>query len=652
MDLEGWTIKGFWQIRENMLNKNSSTGLYWLPIYTDIEKKLDKIYKEDPVNLQNCSDLLNSQLNFLQLNRLGVILDRCFRRGNEFSWNGLRETKVAILSSATIEHLIPAIKISLLRRGLIAEIYTHDFGQYLQEVNNRESSLFKFDPNVVIIALDSENVIKNCRISSADPDQALNEAKLFFNNLWGRIKDGCKGQIIQQSIIPTQISLMGSAESYLIDSSAALIGNINYNLKNWASQSKVDMLSLDEHIQRVGFSTWHDRSLWHYSKQDISPQISPLYGDLVSRVIAARAGLTKKCLVLDLDNTLWGGVIGDDGIGGIRIGNGDPVGEAFLAFQKFVLELSKTGIILAVCSKNDLNKALEPFDSHPDMILKQNNFACFIANWDDKASNLRKIAAKLNIGLDSMVFVDDNPFERDLVRKELPMVFVPELPNDPSYYAQCISDSGCFERVNLTEDDRLRAKQYIDNIARSELETAYENIVDYLVSLDMRLKWGYFSEENLIRCTQLINKTNQFNITGSRYLDDEIQKLMADSKYKCIHFRLVDKFGDNGIISTVIIKEINKELICIDTWVMSCRVFGRNVEHAIFQVLIEVCKKNCIKKIIGNYIETGKNSYVAHLFEGLGFINLPKQNPGITSSWIYDLSQKNDTCDYFRIEAI
>lgn len=630
-----------------------SSEQYWLPISDDVGRLMSVFYKAPPNDFRDYWTILNSQLNFIQLNTLIQILDKTSNRYEKFINAGLRKVRVAILSSATIDHLVPAIKISALRKGFVAEIYTHSFGQYLQELNNTESGLIKFNPDIVLVSFDSEHVLKNSALNATSNDKFdLGLSKLFFTSLWEKLRSNFHCQIIQQTCLPTSIPLIGSSEYYIDNCSAAQIEKINFNLRDWAMDSGVDLLLLDRQIQRTGLSIWHDRDLWNYSKQDISPRIAPLYGDLVSRVMAASAGLSKKCLVMDLDNTLWGGVIGDDGLGGIRIGNGDAVGEAYLAFQKFILELSGVGVILAVCSKNDLNKALEPFNNHPDMLLKKEDIACFIANWNDKPSNIREIASRLNIGLDSLVFIDDNPFEREFVRKELPMVFVPELPNDPAYYAQCISDSGCFDRVSLTEDDKLRARQYSDNAIRSEFASTHENITDYLVGLEMRLQWGMFSKESWIRCAQLINKTNQFNITGSRYLDDEIKQFMCDRIYKCAYFRLFDKFGDNGIISAVIMREIDTDLIFIDTWVMSCRVFGRNTENAIFQVLVDICKNNGYKKLASKYCNTGKNTYVSDLFERLGFINTRNDEHSLTSFWEFDSTQKIEFNKLFIIEPL
>jgi FkbH-like protein len=284
----------------------------------------------------------------------------------------------------------------------------------------------------------------------------------------------------------------------------------------------VDILALDALLIEDGIDAWHNPALWHGAKQEISPVAAPRYGDLVARMLAAKRGLSAKCLVLDLDNTLWGGVIGDDGLDGIVLGQGSALGEAYLSFQTYVRELARRGIILAVCSKNDEQVAMAPFEKHPEMVLRLSDIACFVANWDDKASNIRRIAATLNIGIDSLVFADDNPFERNLIRREIPAVAVPELPADPALYARCLADAGYFEANRLTQNDLERSEQYQANLKREVMRASVTDLTQYLRSLTMRLEWKRFDSVGLQRITQLINKTNQFNLTTRRYNETEV----------------------------------------------------------------------------------------------------------------------------------
>jgi FkbH-like protein len=360
----------------------------------------------------------------------------------------------------------------------------------------------------------------------------------------------------------------------------------------------------------------------------------PLYGDLVMRLAAARYGRSAKCLVLDLDNTVWGGVVGDDGVQGLALGQGSAEGEAFVAFQRYALDLSKRGVILAVCSKNDEANALAPFETHPDMILKRADIACFVANWEDKATNIRRIAATLNIGLDSLVFADDNPFERNLVRQELPMVAVPEIPEEPALVAQCIADAGYFEAIALTEEDRARAAQYQANAARTSMASAVTDMGAYLESLDMRMVWDRFDEIGLPRITQLINKSNQFNLTTRRYNEEQVRAMIADPAVISLQLRLLDRFGDNGMIAVVIARQ-DGAVAEIDTWLMSCRVLGRKAEEATLALLAAQARNQGVDKLIGRYVPSAKNGMVAGHYEKLGFT--PLGGPDADGAQAYEL---------------
>ena len=327
--------------------------------------------------------------------------------------------------------------------------------------------------------------------------------------------------------------------------------------------------------------------------------------------------------MLDLDNTLWGGVIGDDGMDGIRIGQGSAEGEAFADFQAYAAALARRGVILAACSKNDEANALEPFERHPDMVLKRADLSAFVANWNDKATNLREIAARLNIGLDALVFADDNRFERDLVRRELPVVAVPELPEDPALYARTIADAGYFEALGVTAEDRGRSSLYHANAARDALQASTTDMASYLSSLEMRLQWRPFDRTGLQRITQLINKTNQFNLTTRRYSEEEVAAVMDDPRAVGLQLRLVDRFGDNGIIAVVIGRLDEDDRLQLDTWLMSCRVLGRRVEEATLEVVRQEAERLGASALLGAYQPTAKNGMVKGHYVRLGFEPLP-----------------------------
>jgi FkbH-like protein len=411
-------------------------------------------------------------------------------------------------------------------------------------------------------------------------------------------------------------------------------------LKPAADGAGIHLLGVDKYAALDGMRAWHDPALWHRSKQEIHPSAAHMYGEYLVRLVAAQRGVSSKCLVLDLDNTLWGGVIGDDGIEGIVLGQGNAVGESHVALQRYALHLRERGVILAVCSKNDEANAISAFEQHPEMILKRDDIACFVANWTDKATNLKYIAKYLNIGIDSLVFVDDNPFERNLVRQELPQVSVPELPEDPGLYVQCIAAAGYFEALTLTEEDRHRAEQYQMNAAREALRESATDMDSYLRGMAMELLWKPFDEIGLQRIVQLINKTNQFNVMTRRYSDAEIRTTMAESDVLTWQIRLRDKFGDNGIICILIARLDEKEDLLIDTWLMSCRVLGRQVEEACLNLLVEGGRRLGARRLLGEYQKTSKNAMVADLYRKLGFSQISSSTDSI-DRWALDLGEFN-----------
>jgi FkbH-like protein len=413
---------------------------------------------------------------------------------------------------------------------------------------------------------------------------------------------------------------------------------LNERLRSLADTQGVDLLALDEAVRADGLCAWHDDALWCRSKQEVAPAVAPTYGDLVARLLAARAGRSYKCLVLDLDNTLWGGVIGDDGLNGIVLGQGSALGEGFVAVQEYAKDLARRGVILAVCSKNDEANALEPFDSHPEMVLKRSDIASFRANWDDKVANIRAIADDLNIGIDSLVFLDDNPFERNLVRERLPMVAVPEVPDDdPALVPRVLADAGYFESLGLTDEDRQRTLQYQENRARAELQASATDLEGYLRGLEMRLIWNRFDKMSQQRVVQLINKTNQFNLTTRRYTDTDVEAIMADPNAFGMHLRLLDRFGDNGIIAIVIGRMGDDGAVTVDTWLMSCRVLGRQVEAVTLNLVAAQAKALGATRLVGEYVPTAKNGMVRDHYRKLGFEVVFQAEDG-TSRSVLDLT--------------
>jgi FkbH-like protein len=615
------------------------TDLHWLPEITDWRARVRALPSLAPeAAWEEAVALANGRMDFVRTMQLDEMLRRAI---GDTPPPGLatKPIRLAILGSSTLGHLHAGIRVGAVRRGLFVTTYENDYGQYMHELGDPGSALHAFKPDAVLIALDAHHLAAGLSASyeAADGEAALAEAKERLAGTWRLAREAFRCPVIQQTPLPVHHALMGGNEHRLPGSPAWMIDRLNAALRPMADEAGVDLLALDTRAALDGLARWHDAGLWHRSKQEVTPAAAPMYGDLVARLLAAKQGRSAKCLVMDLDNTLWGGVVGDDGLEGLVLGQGSPLGEAFTAFQAYARELSRRGVILAVCSKNDEANALEPFEKHPEMVLKRGDIASFVANWSDKASNIRAIAQELNIGLDSLVFIDDNPFERTLVRQELPMVAVPEVGDDPIDYPRAIADAGYFESLSITEEDRERTRQYQGNRAREALKASTTDLPAYLRGLEMELIWRRFDRVGLQRTVQLINKTNQFNLTTRRYTDEDVQALMEDPGAFGLQLRLLDRFGDNGIIAIVIGRlQPNADLL-IDTWLMSCRVLGRQVEPTTLNLIAAEARRLGAKRLIGEYIPTKKNGMVKDHYARLGFTVTETQASGASKA-VLDLA--------------
>ena len=614
------------------------SGLYWLPEVADWRGRLRSLLERTGAEAwDEAVALANLRLDFVKTNALDQAVSRIFADTPPKDL-GVKPVRLALLGSSTMAHLHAAIRVAGLRRGLWITIYENDYGQYWQEVSNPSSGLSEFKPTTILLALDAHHLAAGigAHLSASDADYLFGEAVARIRECWRLSRENFRCPVIHQLALPLHPELLGSNEHRLPGSRNDFILRLNRELRTLSDVDGVDILALDARAAVDGLKAWHDPVLWHNGKQEISPVAAPVYGDLVGRLLGAKQGLAKKCLVLDLDNTVWGGVVGDDGLAGLVLGQGSAAGEAFVAFQEYARELSRRGVILAVCSKNDEANAVEPFEKHPDMVLRRNDIASFVANWADKPSNLRTIAEELNIGIDSLVFVDDNPFERNLVRQELPMVAVPEVSEDPASYARTVADAGYFEGVAITDEDRVRSAQYQSNREREHLKQTATDLDAYLRSLEMQLIWKRFDEVGLQRTVQLINKTNQFNLTTRRYTDEDILALMSNNQAFGLQLRLLDRFGDNGIIGIVIGKMAGEEDLLIDTWLMSCRVLGRQVEPTTLNLVADSAKRLGARRLIGEYFPTKKNGMVRDHYSKLGFTTVDTRDDG-SSTNVLDL---------------
>ena len=594
--------------------------------------------------------LANVRIDFLQTNALDDVVGR---RHRATAPEGLptKPVRLAILGSATMAHLHPPIRVALMRRNIWAHTYENDYGQYRQELLDANSALHVFNPNVVLFAFDARHLTRGLHAAMGDADAAavLEDAKGLVRSCWRAARQAFNCPVLQQTLLDPFPALMGENEHRLPGSHSRFVAEFNHALRQMADQERVDLVALDRAAARDGIAAWYNPALWDRSKQEVTPAAGPAYGEMVARLIAARQGQSFKCLVLDLDNTLWGGVIGDDGMDGIVIGQGSALGEGFAAVQEYAKELARRGIILAVCSKNDEANALEPFERHPDMVLRRADIACFRANWDDKPANIRAIAAELNIGIESLVFLDDNPFERNLVRAQLPVVAVPEVPDEPALIPGILADAGYFESLAITDDDRERTVQYHVNRAREQLRVSASDLEGYLRGLDMRMVWKRFDSAGLQRIVQLINKTNQFNLTTRRHTEEDIAALMANPNAFGLQIRLLDRFGDNGIIAVVIGRMLEPEVVTIDTWLMSCRVLGRQVERTTLNLAASLSRGLGARRLVGDYIPTTKNAMVRDHYTKLGFTEVRREADG-TSVAHLDLDRFEPDATFIHVE--
>ena len=438
--------------------------LFWLPQHADLSGAIRTARAEtDPqTRLDTVRQLSGFQRDVVQTG----MLDRLIPTMN--TPNGMPTCRLAILASHTVEHLLPSIRVACVGRGLFTQIWTAPYGQYRQALLAGGGDLARFAPDVVLMALDRWDA--PVRVSIDAPVEAVEEAIRHrvetLRSLWRRALE-MGAMVVQQTLSLPDMPLFGSYDLLAPASPRSVVARLNCAICDAARQEGVLLLDLDICATLSGDELpLTDPVRWHQAKQLVKPGVAPAYGDALARILAATRGLSRKCLVLDLDNTLWGGVVGDDGVEGLRLGQGSPEGEAFLAFQSYVAALKQRGIVLAVCSKNDVAMAERGF-AHLDMILKRDDIATFVANWDDKATNIRAIAQTMDLGLDALVFVDDNPAERAMVRRELPMVAVPEMPEDSVSYPVVLAAAGYFEAVAITEDDLRRSGSYAANGRRA-----------------------------------------------------------------------------------------------------------------------------------------------------------------------------------------
>ena len=539
-----------------------------------------------------------------------------------------RQCRIALVSNFTIDLLQPLLRAQCWGAGIDATFYVAPFNQIVQEIQDPQSGLAIFRPDVVVIAPDWRWL--EFADEEPDPPLALARRLAQIEGLWNSCRDRLSAFTVQFGFEIPLDEPWGRLSMALGGGRARMIQQLNLAL--WEAAAKtagLAILDVEQMASQFGKARWSDAVLWQVAKQYPAPDALAPLGREITALLRGVYGLTAKCVVLDLDGTLWGGVIGEDGLNGIQLG-GSAVGESFSAFQRYLKSLSQRGILLAACSKNNEEDARRPFREHPEMVLRESDFACFAADWRPKHENIRDIARTINIGTDALVFVDDNPVERATVRRNLPDVEVVEMPAEPARYVSALAGLKLFETLSLTAEDRARTHSIQGNMEREQLAAAAGNVDDYLAGLGIRVQLAPFDDVNMPRIVQLINKTNQFNLTTRRRTEADVRSLPAGSYTQAM--RVTDRFGDSGLTG-ILIAIPDGGLLRLDTWLMSCRVMGRKLEEAMFAALTAHACSHGFAGILCEYIPSAKNSVVADLFDRLGCVSVDRAGESRFYHW-------------------
>ncbi|CAB3776215.1 hypothetical protein LMG28688_00188 [Paraburkholderia caffeinitolerans] len=616
-------------------------GLGWLPpAPDDFTRRCREIAasiaaSNEPVGAQIAA-LARHALDSSQLNRLAALIETV--RENGRSLEPLVPLTLGLVCNATSDTLRAALVASAARHGFALTCVGTGYNQVVQDALSPDSALNRARPEIVLLALDHRALpLQPMPGNEAASAQMIEEAAQHIDLVVRGIRQNSGAVCIVQTLARPPETLFGSLDYRTAGTWRTLCEGFNRRLADGLDGSPNLLLDVAGIAETVGLATWHDPAMWNLAKLPFSDDALPLYADHVGRVIAAWRGKSRRCLILDLDNTVWGGVIGDDGLDNIRIAEGDAVGEAHRSVQAAALALRERGVVLAVSSKNDDDVARAPFREHPEMLLREDHIAVFQANWQDKASNITAIAENLALGLESMAFLDDNPAERGLVREFTSQVCVPEVGDDPALYARTLFASGAFEATLYSDEDRARASFYQANARRVALQQQAGDLAAYLRSLDMELTFKPFDSQGRARIAQLIGKSNQFNLTTRRYSEAEVEALEHAADCLTLQVRLKDVFADNGMIS-VIVARLREDALEIDTWLMSCRVLGRKVEHAVLQKLCAYAQAVGARSIVGEYRPTARNRMVEQHYANFGFALRERDADGRTV-WTLDPTQ-------------
>lgn len=535
-------------------------------------------------------------------------------------FSGVPTLKACLLGDSATQFLATAIKGMGVERGYNIDLFEAEYNQVERQVLDPTSDLYRHEAKYTIVFQSTHKLLEKYSMMSAEEQARMADDRLdFIRTICAQIP----GYIIYYNYPEIEDTVFGSYANKVQTSFTYQLRKLNYELMNLSQECQnlfiCDLCGLQN---KFGRDVMFDPTVYVSTEMLLSIDSLPYIASRTMDIICSIEGKFKKCLILDLDNTIWGGVVGDDGWENIQVGHGLGIGKAFTEFQEWVKKLKNRGIIVCVCSKNDEDKAKEPFKMNPEMILKLDDISVFLANWENKADNIRTIQSILNIGFDSMVFLDDNPFERNMVRENVPGVTVPELPEDPGEYLEYLYTQNLFETASYSNADKDRTKQYQVEVKRVTAAKAFTNEADFLKSLNMVSEVKRFDKFNIPRVAQLSQRSNQFNLRTVRYTEDQITDIEQSGKYATFSFTLEDKFGDNGLIAVVILQDISNEVpstLFVDTWFMSCRVLKRGMENFTLNTIVDYARKKGYKKIIGEYLPTSKNGMVKDHYPNLGF---------------------------------
>ncbi len=560
-----------------------------------------------------------------------------------------RNIRIGILSSFTVNGLKEILQVKSAERNISCIVYEAPYNQYSQEILNQDSTLYKFSPEITFLIIDTRNIFGEIfrfpySITSSDRQKFVEKKINEIKNLIDKFVDKTNSKLIITKLNIPSFSPNGIFESKIEYGFHNMIEDFNHKLtKNYLDSENVYVYDFEKFIAKNGEDNVFDYNQFFFGDLKISMKFLPALGQDLMKYVIAYLGITKKCIVLDLDNTLWGGIVGEDGYNGIKLGP-EPPGNAFMEFQRVLLSLHQRGIILAINSKNNFQDAIKVIKEHPYMVLKEEHFASMRINWKDKVTNMKELVQEINIGSDSLVFIDDDPVNREFVKSIFPEILVVDLSNDPSTFTSTIENIIDFSVLKITDEDKNRGKMYLKQKEISELQESTPDLQTFLSQLDLKIIIKDVDEFTLPRVSQLILKTNQFNLTTKRYQELDIEKMIQDPNFIVGCVQVEDKFGDNGITGVFIIKKENKKEWLIDTFLMSCRIMGRDIEKGIMIYIINIAKKNKIEKIKSDFFPTQKNRPIGNFLSDCEF-----KKEG--ESWTYTIKSEIKFPDYLTVEV-